>query len=155
MCFGGVFSEMPSSKHRVADGISWAACGLVRRVFLITRSEVRAWWAAEQRALLKLGVAGIWNDMNEPAVFDRPNKTLDPLCRHHTDFGPRRHAEVHNVYGQLMAEASHQGMRNAAGQPNTPDSNARPLVITRAGYTGHPTACHRVDRRQFSLMAAP
>ncbi|MCC7377675.1 MAG: DUF5110 domain-containing protein [Verrucomicrobiales bacterium] len=101
-----------------------------------TRGDVREWWASEQRAFLKLGLAGIWNDMNEPAVFDRPDKTLDPQCRHQSDLGPRRHAEIHNLYGQLMAAASQLGMRPAPASRIPPDQQPRPFVITRAGYAG-------------------
>ena len=36
------------------------------------RPDVRAWWGDWQRALTEVGVAGIWNDMNEPALDDRP-----------------------------------------------------------------------------------
>ena len=51
-----------------------------------------------------MGVAGFWNDMNEPAVFDTPTKTmpLDNIHRSTSDgFAPRNasHAEIHNVYG--------------------------------------------------------
>jgi alpha-glucosidase len=74
-------------------------------------------------------VAGFWNDMNEPAVFDLPGKTLPADCRHTTDFGPRRHAEVHNVYGSAMARASFEGARRHA-------PGERPFVISRAGYAG-------------------
>lgn len=95
--------------------------------------RVRAWWGTEQKALQKIGVAGFWNDMNEPANFARPDKTLDPDCRHRTDFGPRRHHEVHNVYGQQMARASREGFL-APGGSGSP--GARPFVITRAGYAG-------------------
>ena len=44
------------------------------------RPDVRAWWGDWQRALTEAGVAGIWNDMNEPALDDRP-------------FGDRRHED--------------------------------------------------------------
>ncbi|MBL9134642.1 MAG: DUF5110 domain-containing protein [Verrucomicrobiales bacterium] len=101
-----------------------------------TRSKVRDWWSSEQRALLRLGIAGIWNDMNEPAVFDRADKTLDPQCLHHTDTGPRRHGEIHNVYGQLMAQACHQGLLQGTTNSTEPTDQTRPFVITRAGYAG-------------------
>jgi len=97
-------------------------------------ARTRAWWGSEQRALQKIGVAGFWNDMNEPANFARPDKTLDPRCLHETDFGPRRHQEVHNVYGMEMARASREGAL-AVGKGD-PASTSRPFVITRAGYAG-------------------
>jgi alpha-glucosidase len=32
------------------------------------RPEVRDWWGSLQKSLTDLGVAGIWNDMNEPCA---------------------------------------------------------------------------------------
>ncbi len=94
-----------------------------------TRASVRAWWAEEQKALLDLGVSGVWNDMNEPANFALPTKTLPLDCLHQTDFGPFQHRDVHNVYGMEMARASRDGFL-------THGKGRRPFVISRAGYAG-------------------
>jgi alpha-glucosidase len=93
------------------------------------RGPVRNWWGQEQRALFKAGVNGIWNDMNEPANFALPTKTLPPNCPQQTDFGPAKHVNVHNVYGMQMARASREGALRV-------NPKLRPFVITRAGYAG-------------------
>lgn len=92
-------------------------------------AKARKWWAKEQAALARAGIAGVWNDMNEPAVFDLPGKTLPLNAQHQTELGVKSHGEVHNAYGQMMARASHEGML-----ANAPEQ--RPFVITRAGYAG-------------------
>lgn len=92
-------------------------------------AQVREWWGREQARAQALGVAGFWNDMNEPAVFDLPGKTLPGDCHHATDHGPRTHAQVHNVYGSAMAQASFDGARHHAPAE-------RPFIISRAGYAG-------------------
>ncbi len=92
-------------------------------------ARVRRWWGEEQNRLLELGVAGFWNDMDEPANFALPTKTLPEECVHQTDFGPMKHAEAHNLYGLEMARGSREGA--LAHQPDR-----RPFVITRAGYAG-------------------
>jgi len=89
----------------------------------------RNWWAREQGALSRQGVAGFWNDMNEPANFARSDKTLHPRAQHRPDHGIARHEDVHNVYGSLMAQASREGALKA-------EPDKRPFIITRAGYTG-------------------
>ncbi len=35
-------------------------------------SKTREWWAGNQKIMMDLGVSGIWNDMNEPAIFYTP-----------------------------------------------------------------------------------
>jgi len=94
-----------------------------------TNARVREWWGREQARLQKVGVAGFWNDMNEPATFALPSKTLPENCVHHSDFGTVRHGAIHNVYGMQMARASREGALAHA-------ANTRPFVITRAGYAG-------------------
>src|SRR6266516_4468545 len=37
-----------------------------------TRPEVREWWGDMHKALVDVDVSGIWNDMNEPVVFELP-----------------------------------------------------------------------------------
>jgi alpha-glucosidase len=91
--------------------------------------SVRDWWGREQARLQRAGVAGFWNDMNEPANFVPPTKTLPEQCRHQGDEGPMRHAEAHNLYGMQMARASREGTLR-----HQPDQ--RPFVITRAAYAG-------------------
>lgn len=93
------------------------------------QANVQQWWGKEQRALTKLGVTGIWNDMNEPSSFDLPGKTLPLDAQHVTEHGTVAHEQVHNVYGQKMAQASSEGLLASAPEQ-------RPFVITRAGYAG-------------------
>lgn len=94
-----------------------------------TSKKVRRWWGSLYQGLLADGVSGIWNDMNEPAVFDVPSKTMDLDARHDDDGLRRIHAEVHNVYGLLMSAATQEGLLRLR-------PNERPLVITRATYAG-------------------
>lgn len=86
--------------------------------------KVRAWWAGKQKFLIENGVAGVWNDMNEPASFYGP---LPDDIRFCNDGHPAVHAQMHNVYGHLMAKAAHQGWKS---------TGRRPFVITRACYAG-------------------
>ena len=93
------------------------------------KASTREWWGREQAALQRVGIAGFWNDMNEPANFARPDKTLPSDSVHHTDLGTALHATVHNLYGMQMARASRDGALTA-------NPEARPFVITRSTYAG-------------------
>jgi alpha-glucosidase len=94
-----------------------------------TSTRVRDWWGSLYKGLIKDGVAGFWNDMNEPSVFATPTKTmpLDAVFYDHGLESPQ--SKIHNVYGMLMSEATEQGMLKAR-------PNVRPLVITRDTYAG-------------------
>lgn len=95
-----------------------------------TRAEVRDWWSGLFKELIEeVGIKGVWNDMNEPAVMEVPNKTFPDDVRHDYDGNPCSHRKAHNVYGMQMARATYQGLKKF----NYPK---RPFVITRAAYSG-------------------
>jgi alpha-glucosidase len=102
-----------------------------------THPEVRAWWGEQLReSHTENGVAGVWVDMNEPAIFDRPfsegvsQQAPMPLANPQGGEGERTvHAEVHNLYGHLMSRATYEGLLK-----NRPD--ARPWVLTRSAFIG-------------------
>lgn len=92
--------------------------------------EVRAWWAEQYPALLDQGVAGIWHDMCEPAVFSAMGDASLPLAtRHHLEGRGGDHVEGRNLYGQGMAQAGHEAM--AVHRPDR-----RPWLLTRSGWAG-------------------
>ncbi|MGA2740102.1 MAG: TIM-barrel domain-containing protein [Bryobacteraceae bacterium] len=99
-----------------------------------TRAQTRDWWGGLYRDFYKMGIAGFWNDMNEPSVFNSPTKTMPLDVIHRIDepeFTKRsaRHAEIHNVYGMENSRATFEGL-----QQLNPD--LRPFVLTRASYAG-------------------
>jgi alpha-glucosidase len=93
--------------------------------------ETRDWWAGLYDDFLATGIDGVWNDMNEPAVFDGPDGTMpiDALHRGGGDLPPGPHLRYHNVYGMLMVRASYEGI--LAARPEK-----RPFVLSRANFLG-------------------
>ena len=49
-----------------------------------SKPATREWWGGLYRFFTDIGIAGIWNDMNEPAVFLPPAATM-PLDVRHDD----------------------------------------------------------------------
>ncbi|MBU3662350.1 MAG: DUF4968 domain-containing protein [Bacteroidetes bacterium] len=92
-----------------------------------TNPQVREWWSSLFNGLVEAGVKGVWNDMNEPAVFEIG--TFPEDVRHDFDGNPCSHRKGHNVYGMQMARATYNGLKKFL-MPN------RPFVITRSGYSG-------------------
>ena len=99
-----------------------------------TRAQTRDWWGGLYKEFVQDGVAGFWNDMNEPAVFDGPGKTM-PLDNIHRieepGFATRTatHSEIHNIVGLENARATYEGLLKLR-----PDE--RPFVLTRATFAG-------------------
>lgn len=93
-----------------------------------TQTKVRKWWAKLQKDFVEQGVKGIWNDMNEPAVFNKKD-TMDNKVIHQNDGDPGTHRQFHNLYGFLEDKATYQGLKESL-------ENERPFVLTRAGFAG-------------------
>lgn len=92
-----------------------------------TNPKVREWWGGLYKELVDMGVAGVWNDMNEPAVFG--SGTFPNDVRHHYDGHRGSHRKAHNVYGMQMVRSTYDGLKKLM-------RNRRPFTITRAGYSG-------------------
>lgn len=100
------------------------------------RPEVRQWWGDLHRNLTDVGVAGIWNDMNEPAMNDRPfgdeggQKIFFPMdAPSGPEDEPTTYAETHNLYGFMMARACRQAVEKLR-------ERSRTFILTRSGYAG-------------------
>ncbi|MGM0484689.1 MAG: TIM-barrel domain-containing protein, partial [Candidatus Krumholzibacteriota bacterium] len=96
-----------------------------------TMPAARLWWASLYQKFMETGVDGVWNDMNEPALFDTDSRTMpeDNLHRGGGEIPPGPHARYHNIYGMQMVRATRLGISRV-----NPDR--RPFVLTRANYLG-------------------
>lgn len=124
---------------RKTDGTLFTACVWPEQSFFpdFADASARAWWGEQHRFLLDRGISGIWNDMNEPAIFTSHFQQPAPMpLATPQGVGDERtvHAEVHNLYGQLMGRATYEGL--LALRPEE-----RPWVLTRSGFTGVQSHC--------------
>ena len=94
-----------------------------------TMPEARRWWGDLHRVYTDNGIAGIWNDMNEPSDFvDQTGKNQLDVVSY--DEGEKTtHAKNRNTFALLMSRATYEGLERL--QPDR-----RPYVITRAAYAG-------------------
>jgi alpha-glucosidase len=94
-----------------------------------TWAPARDWWGTLYADFVRMGVAGFWNDMNEPSVF-WSQRTMPLDVVHRVDSGGTvTHREAHNVFGMQNSRATYEGLLKLQG-------NRRPVVLTRASYAG-------------------
>ena len=94
-----------------------------------TRPEVRSWWSSLYPDFMAQGIDGVWNDMNEPAVFDVGTMPITNQHQGGDGLTPSSHLRYHNVYGYNMVKASREGILRA-------NPNKRPFLLTRANFLG-------------------
>jgi alpha-glucosidase len=94
-----------------------------------TREAARTWWGTLYTDFVGMGIRGFWNDMNEPSVFERADKTMPLDTVHSVEGRNTDHREIHNVFGMENARATYEGLLRL--QPDV-----RPFVLTRAAYAG-------------------
>lgn len=96
---------------------------------------VRDWWATKFDPAHfpgdKNALVDIWNDMNEPSVFNGPEVTAPRDLIHHRGF---EHRDIHNIYGYLMTKATFEGL--AKSRPLD-----RPFILTRSFFAGSQRYC--------------
>lgn len=70
----------------------------------------------------------IWNDMNEPSVFNGPETTMPKDNLH---FGGWEHRDVHNLNGMTFNNATYQAMLS-----RKKGELRRPFILTRSYFAG-------------------
>ena len=120
-----VFVKNPDGSVYV--GVVWPGASVFPD---FTLSRVRDWWGGLYKDFVGMGAAGFWNDMNEPSLFERADKTMPLDVVHRLDDGTTLdHRAIHNVFGMQNVRATYEGLRKL--QPEE-----RPFVLTRAAYSG-------------------
>ena len=96
-----------------------------------TQSKVSKWWGELYENFMAKGVDGVWNDMNEPAVFETEDWTMPDNNTHIGDENIKNdiHLRYHNVYGMMMVESSRKGIIKS-------NPKKRPFVLTRSNFLG-------------------
>ncbi|XP_065094269.1 neutral alpha-glucosidase AB-like [Ochlerotatus camptorhynchus] len=72
-------------------------------------------------------VVNVWNDMNEPAVFENVEVTMPKDNLH---YGGWEHRDVHNMYGFYHTMATYDGLTRRN------EGLYRPFVLTRSFFAG-------------------
>jgi alpha-glucosidase len=113
---------------RYADGELWVADIAPNTNHFVDFSDPRGrrWWIDNLKIYQDLGIRGLWNDMNEPAIDGQamPDNVV-------FDFDGQKTSalEAQNYYGMLMARAAFESAEQFGG-------NRRPFVLSRSGFAG-------------------
>ncbi|XP_054421516.1 neutral alpha-glucosidase C [Pteronotus mesoamericanus] len=109
------------------EGVCWPG---LSSYLDFTNPKVREWYSGLFAFSVYQGstdILYIWNDMNEPAVFRGPEKTMPKNAIHH---GNWEHRELHNIYGFYQQKATAEGLIQRS------KGKERPFVLTRSFFAG-------------------
>lgn len=89
------------------------------------------WWKQQfvKNELFATPNLHLWNDMNEPSVFNGPEITMPKDSLHYDNW---EHRDVHNLYGLTFHQATYLAMVERLGK----GKEQRPFVLTRAFFAG-------------------
>ena len=73
----------------------------------------------------------IWNDMNEPSVFNGPETTMPKDTMFYDNW---EHRDVHNLYGMTCHNATYNGVKER--ESHDEDEQYRPFILTRSFFVG-------------------
>ncbi len=91
-----------------------------------TKKETREWWGEKNAGLIKQGIAGIWNDMNEPAAW---GQAIPDMVQFDDQGYGANMKKIHNVFALEMARGTFDGIKKEF-------PNKRTFILTRAGFAG-------------------
>ncbi|XP_069586687.1 neutral alpha-glucosidase C [Ranitomeya imitator] len=95
-----------------------------------TNPAVREWYSSQfsfDKYKDSTDVLFIWNDMNEPSVFESPEGTMPKDAVHHQGWD---HRDLHNLYGFYQQMATSEGLIQRSG------GRERSFVLTRSFFAG-------------------
>lgn len=123
----GMYVRAPTNEHDF-EGVCWPGVSAYIDFLL---PEARAWWGTLFALDQYNGSTPhlmIWNDMNEPSVFDGPEITMPKDALHEN--GKWEHRDVHNLYGSLVHEATYEGLLARS------KGKERPFTLARSFFAG-------------------
>ena len=129
-----LYSSLAQKGFAVKDkrgGVFEGECWPGKSVWVdFVNPDASAWWASLYKDYAKAKNHFIWNDMNEPSVFNAkeitfPKENLHSI--HSTGHSTIMHAKIHNIYGALMHRATFKGLEQR---------KTRPFVLSRSFYAG-------------------
>ncbi|XP_043931310.1 neutral alpha-glucosidase AB [Protopterus annectens] len=95
-----------------------------------TNPEMRSWWAnmfSYDKYEGSMENLFVWNDMNEPSVFNGPEVTMHKDAIH---FGDWEHRDIHNLYAFYVGMSTYEGLVQRSG------GLERPFVLVRGFFAG-------------------
>lgn len=125
-----IFVKKPDGKHDF-EGQCWS--GTSSWVDFLNGGAQAFWQDLHSLDVMKGATDRfhMWNDMNEPSVFDTRSKTLPKDTLHYMSDGRCfEHRDIHNAYGALMQRSTFRGLLQRD------DYKLRPFVLTRSWFLG-------------------